>query len=732
MSFLFGKKNSSKTAATSSSISTNDDSNQFIHQQTEQSKTVPASPFIAASPRWLTFISSPGYNYGTIRSSRRTNIDNRASTSGVDGYGSPLMNDSDTTATTSVSVSESKFTPFVAFCFTLNYVIGTGFLTIPWAFVQSGIVTSTILLVIASLLSDIAKDYLLETMARAEHMLDSQLHWLSTAPITTDTTPTVTSTTTNGSDVVYNHNTNNTIKNRQQTRDDNNYEYECQPPSRSVPQQHPYYTSMSLPIPHPADDNNNDVNERDRLLDNCCTSSAGVPRRLQQKVASSIEDMNKYNINTNNRPRQQLRPNDDENDNNKDDHHETYANNNASSNNKKQQEEYQSFSKMLSIPSSMTKIEQQSIQEQMRTPNRQRFVHNLQKLNNRKSSSQYQHHYQKQNCCESYIIHDRKFEINALCRVYLGKRGLHMFTIFLSFYMCGTLCAYTNVFASAMSRTYDLSNKVIYPLIFYADDNINHDTINHQNDNDNTFVTVIVSKITDIGRDIIDDNYLLYAIIFAFIVVPLSCLELHEQITVQVTMTIGRFIMLFFMLITSPYCASHSTALATIDDDNVNVDPTNTTTSSSFQWTSIFTTLPILVMANVFHHSIPGLSQPVQDKTKLGTTIFRSTIVCTSIMYTILGIVLGITFGMSTEQSANINWHNCYPHSTWEESTLFIRFFKIICYYILLFPVLDVLSAFPLNAITLGNNMFGAIYGRNIHQVEVRIRLLIVDTRCFC
>jgi hypothetical protein len=74
--------------------------------------------------------------------------------------------------------THAGFSPFVAFCFTLNYILGTGFLTIPWAFVQSGVVLSTILMILSAIASDIAKDFMLEAMARAEAMLDDQMHWI--------------------------------------------------------------------------------------------------------------------------------------------------------------------------------------------------------------------------------------------------------------------------------------------------------------------------------------------------------------------------------------------------------------------------------------------------------------------------------------------------------------------------------------------------------------------------
>ena len=53
-------------------------------------------------------------------------------------------------------------------CFTVNYIMGTGFLTLPWAFNSAGIGLSLATLGCVCFLSNISKDYVLETMARAD------------------------------------------------------------------------------------------------------------------------------------------------------------------------------------------------------------------------------------------------------------------------------------------------------------------------------------------------------------------------------------------------------------------------------------------------------------------------------------------------------------------------------------------------------------------------------------
>lgn len=70
--------------------------------------------------------------------------------------------------TMSNNAHHQGISPFVCACFTLNYLIGTGFLTLPWAFDVSGILLSSITMGFTCLIASIASDYILTAMARAE------------------------------------------------------------------------------------------------------------------------------------------------------------------------------------------------------------------------------------------------------------------------------------------------------------------------------------------------------------------------------------------------------------------------------------------------------------------------------------------------------------------------------------------------------------------------------------
>lgn len=472
----------------------------------------------------------------------------------------------------------------VAFCFTINYILGAGFLTIPWAFVQSGLMLSSIMLIIAAIGSDIAKDFVLETMARAEAMVDEQFHW----------------------------------------KDNNNTKEGISAPSGNR-----INGERVLLKPQ---------REREKLM-----------RRLQEE---SLKETTAASSSS---------------------YQKEYLNDDVSQNRKgnKQDEDNKKFHKSLSLTSFQdvtSNTNKSPLQEQ--STNRHMIVIRQKNANQPK-----------------YIVKERKFEVNALCRIFLGKRGLRIYTLVISLYMCGALWAYTSVFASAMA--------IAIP-IFSSD----------QEDIVSEYASHLASSPASL-------NYLCYAIIFGCIVVPLSCLELDEQVPLQVFLTGCRFLMFFLMIGTSAICADDVSETSAITGTNNEVD--------NFRFAGIAKTLPILIFANIFHHSIPGLTHPTADKRKVGV-VFTSTNVFTVVAYLILGLTLGSTFGKRIEQSSNLNWNSFHANTGHldEQGNIVgaAWWTKAVSMYIILFPAIDVVSAYPLNAITLGNNLFGAAYGNRIHEVE--------------
>jgi Transmembrane amino acid transporter protein len=394
-----------------------------------------------------------------------------------------------------LATAKTGFSPLVAFCFTINYILGTGFLTIPWAFVQSGLVLSSILMVLSAVASDMAKDYMLETMARAEVMLDDQMHWIVRKG--------------------KNRGVDGPLANKERVL--------VVPPKRLQREREQLLALKSQQSDYDAI---NDTEENSGGRETNFQRSSSLPVFEIDLEGRSIEG-------------------------------------NAS--------EYQ---KGKAAAPGIVHLPQQTITLRQKAP-------------------------------PKYVVEERKFEVNALCRVFLGKRGLRAYMIVICLYTCGALWAYTSVFSSAMAAA--------LPLFGDGEQSL---------------------------------NYLCYAIVFGCIVVPLSCLELDEQVPLQVLLTGCRFVMFFFMIGTSHLCAEDMGIARSADNGTVIADSSSNYSADYFRPAGIAKTLPILIFANIFHHSIPGLAHPVADKKNVGK-IFSSTNAFTVAAYLILGLTLGTAFGKS-------------------------------------------------------------------------------------
>eukprot|EP01135_Chromosphaera_perkinsii_P002355 Nk52_evm9s222 gene=Nk52_evmTU9s222 len=261
-----------------------------------------------------------------------------------------------------------------------------------------------------------------------------------------------------------------------------------------------------------------------------------------------------------------------------------------------------------------------------------------------------------------------KYEVTELCEFFMGQWGKYTYQSSLMFLMYTGLWAYSSVFLTSVAE--------MFPLNYLCGE--------CEVDKQEQF------------------SIMFYSMFFSAIVVPLSCLDLTEQISVQVFLTVARFLTFFLMI------GSCIVAILTDPDDSPVKEQHNYPFVADFAlWNSsnfgvIFTTS---VFSLLFQHSIPGLIHPIKNKRRV-VSVLVSAIVTTAVLYVLLGTLCACYFGAAAEESINLNW-KAFTFGVDEGSATFfkntlLRFFR---YIIVLFPAVDVLSVFPLIAITLGNSL---------------------------
>jgi amino acid permease len=226
------------------------------------------------------------------------------------------------------------------------------------------------------------------------------------------------------------------------------------------------------------------------------------------------------------------------------------------------------------------------------------------------------------------------------------------------------------------------------------------------------FLSPAVGGVCDVEADWAGcaPHYHFYLAIFTCIAIPLACMEFREQAVVQVTMTIARIVVLVLLVATvlgGMGCEGVSFLEAPVDAAQ------RAAQSRLADGLGLISLLPVCLFAFIFHHSIPGVSEPVRNKAQL-PGVFSVGFLITGLGYLVLATISAYFFGDSVKRQASLAWEgyvgcvapNLTPAEAMAQRSIVAA---AVASFILIFPALDVTSAYPLNAVTLANSLATAI-----------------------
>ena len=308
---------------------------------------------------------------------------------------------------------------------------------------------------------------------------------------------------------------------------------------------------------------------------------------------------------------------------------------------------------------------------------------------------------ERQRAHELDVHRNKCYEVNEIVEFHLGLPARRFYELMVLMYMLGALWSYASVFAAS------LASNVPVPFINGG-------------------------RVCDVSLDAssaCNHLYLFYIAVVAAICVPLSCMELTEMKAMGIILALFRFISLTAMMATSvaaiwsrPLMAETSTSAVPVQI-SVGDSPPYYSDLTAVVWRGLGVVFPISIYAQIFHHSVPGLSQPVRNKSHV-PIVFMAVVMTTCVLYCLLGFTVGLYFGSAVKSTCTLNWSNyaeLHDHAWWA---------TLLGYTIVLFPPIDIISAFPLNAITLGNNMLTCFVHDPIRQKHrptvVAFRLIAV------
>ncbi|BFU22189.1 amino acid transporter, putative [Entamoeba histolytica HM-1:IMSS-B] len=264
--------------------------------------------------------------------------------------------------------------------------------------------------------------------------------------------------------------------------------------------------------------------------------------------------------------------------------------------------------------------------------------------------------------------------VTKMGNIYFGVVGKRTVISVLSFFCIGALWAYSSIFSSTTTL---LLWKYIFPKYGTCSANIGI-----WGWFDHCHITYIFSLL-----------------FYSMLVLPMSFMEIAEQAFVQKFLTMYRFAAIFLMIFTSFISLLYRSP--SYSDDDI-IDPL-----ALFNLNGFGAAFSVISVSLACHHNIPESVAPLQDKRKLKKLIFI-TLLSATIIYITLGVIGALCFGKKTVSPITTNWLEytgcdggfgiCQDHK--------IRWYGyVIQITILMFPLVNLTSEYPLVSATLASNI---------------------------
>jgi len=257
-------------------------------------------------------------------------------------------------------------------------------------------------------------------------------------------------------------------------------------------------------------------------------------------------------------------------------------------------------------------------------------------------------------------------QVSDLCTLYLGVAGNVFYLLMLVSFMFGSLWVYAAIFATSF-RAHGGS------VLFLASATTNPETA-----------------------------YRCYVLLFGILAVPLATLDLAEQKTTQTVLAAGRGVMLVLMTATAATALCSGGALGAprpLDGYAKRV----------------LSAAPIVAFSCTLHHSVPQICAPVRargddddqhpDAAFALNWIFRAAFLAAAAIYVAFASTIALFFGDTTASAVNLDWASYEVVSASATARALGAF---VAKFIVLYPAVNVVSAYPLSAITLGDALLAA------------------------
>lgn len=260
----------------------------------------------------------------------------------------------------------------------------------------------------------------------------------------------------------------------------------------------------------------------------------------------------------------------------------------------------------------------------------------------------------------------RKFEFATVGDMFAGRGGKLLVQLIMVLYCVGSLWSYASVFASSMSSLF-FSYALGGACDVYGDD-------------------PSAGCLT---------GYYAFMGVFAAIVLSMVLMDLSDQATVQKFLSGYRIVAFLLMLVTM---------LVKLAVDGGDVVTARADTIGAANWSNFGKGFGPTLLALNCQYNMPDALQPLEPKRYVRTVAFAALAIA-GVFYLLVGLLGALAFDQ-INPLATLMWSSYSGCGNgWADCGYWNPLGTVVQLVILLFPVINVVSAYPMVGVTVGDNM---------------------------
>ncbi|KNC81931.1 hypothetical protein SARC_05781 [Sphaeroforma arctica JP610] len=262
----------------------------------------------------------------------------------------------------------------------------------------------------------------------------------------------------------------------------------------------------------------------------------------------------------------------------------------------------------------------------------------------------------------------RKFGFTTLAYKFSGSTLQNITQLVMTCYAMGTLWLYSSIFSSSVSA-------IFFSYVLHTECDV----------------------YAPIHSNRCEASYYVCMAIFATIVITLGLQDLGDQAVVQKLLSLYRVVAFVIMI----------TTLIVKIAVNPNFVPHRVDDIGYFDWKKFALGFGPCMLAITCQYNIPDVIQPLQDKRAAKQVTFIA-LFASVVLYFALGLLGALAFE-HVNPLVTLNWNDYTACGDGWEPCPRNYFANAIQLIVMLFPVVNVTSSYPLVSITLGDNIMGML-----------------------